>query len=139
VTRDEALARLASARVGRLATVRPDGSPHVMPFVFAVDGDRLYWAVDAKPKRTRELQRLENIRHDSRVEVLVDGYDEDWSHVWWVRAAGRGRILDGREPTVARAISLLASKYAQYRVAPPSGPVVAIEILAVTGWDPAPV
>ena len=34
----------------RLATVRPDGSPHVVPIVFALVGDRLVTAVDAKPE-----------------------------------------------------------------------------------------
>ncbi len=35
--RGEAIARLRSARVGRLATVTADARPHVVPFVFAID------------------------------------------------------------------------------------------------------
>ena len=41
------------------------GAPHVVPIVFAVDGDRVYSAVDAKPKRTRALRRLANIARQS--------------------------------------------------------------------------
>ncbi|MGH2526391.1 MAG: pyridoxamine 5'-phosphate oxidase family protein, partial [Actinomycetota bacterium] len=61
----EAITRLRAARVGRLATVTPEGSPHVVPLVFAVlerDGGLVaYWVVDEKPKRSRRLQRLRNI------------------------------------------------------------------------------
>ena len=44
--------RFAAARVARLATVGADGVPHLVPVVFAVDGDTVYTAVDRKPKRT---------------------------------------------------------------------------------------
>ena len=60
--RAEATRRLIASKVGSIATVRPDGSPHVVPFVFAVsetrDGLVIYWCVDDKPKRSRQLQRL---------------------------------------------------------------------------------
>src|SRR5438105_4346143 len=42
--------RLEDARVARLATADANGKPHVVPITFAVDGDTLYFAVDAKPK-----------------------------------------------------------------------------------------
>ena len=73
---DEARARFAAARVARLATA----GPHLVPVCFAVDGDTIWSAVDAKPKRSRELQRLRNIEADPRVAVLADHYtDDDWS------------------------------------------------------------
>ncbi|HEX2267645.1 MAG TPA: pyridoxamine 5'-phosphate oxidase family protein, partial [Actinomycetota bacterium] len=62
MNRQEALQRLRDARVGRLATADAAGVPHVVPFVFAVDGETLYWAVDRKPKRSQILKRLENLR-----------------------------------------------------------------------------
>ena len=40
--------RLTAARVARLATLDPDGRPHLVPIVFALDGDTLYSAVDRK-------------------------------------------------------------------------------------------
>ena len=132
--RDEAYRRLVDARVGRLATVRPDGSPHVVPFVFAVDGGTLYWAVDRKPKRSAALTRVANIRTDPRVEVVVDGFDEDWSQLWWVRARGRGREVTDRDERSA-ALAALATKYPQYRAQPPDGPVVAIELERWSGWS----
>jgi PPOX class probable F420-dependent enzyme len=134
VNRDEALDRLRDARVGRLATADATGHPHVVPFVYAPEGETLYWAVDDKPKRSRDLKRLANIRENARVEVLVDGYDEDWTKLWWVRATGTARIL---EPGAQwdRAISALAEKYKHYAESPPEGPVVAIDLERVSGWQ----
>ena len=132
---DEALARLASARVGRLATIRPDGSPHVIPFVFAVEGRTLYWVVDAKPKRTRRLQRLANIEHDPRVEIVADEYDEDWTRLWWVRASGHARVVDEGTPEARHAVELLSAKYAPYRAERPAGAVVAIDLVVARGWS----
>lgn len=131
----EAWERLRSARVGHLATCGPDGSPHVVPFVFAFDGQTLYWAVDQKPKRSRDLKRLSNIRTNPNVEVVVDGYREEWSELWWVRAAGTARILEPNDDEWDRALALLAEKYPQYRDDPPPGPVVAIDITRFVSWE----
>ena len=139
--RVEEIHRLQTARVGRLATVRPDGSPHVVPFVFAIveAGGELtvYWAVDAKPKTTQSIQRLTNLEANPAVEFVVDGYEEDWTKLWWVRAAGRARIVTSDEERGA-ALVALAQKYPLYRTTPPGGPVVAIEVDRVTGWSSDP-
>src|SRR5439155_3699218 len=84
----QARKRLGEARVARLATADAGGVPHVVPFVFVLDGETIYWAVDEKPKRTRDLKRLANIRANPNVDVVVDHYDEDWRTLWWVRASG---------------------------------------------------
>ena len=102
--------------MARLATVGGPGSPHLVPVTFAVAGDRIYSAVDAKPKTTRDLRRLRNIRADPRVAVLADHYDEDWSRLWWARADGRAAILDAAGD-MAGPIALLAERYPQYRAA----------------------
>jgi PPOX class probable F420-dependent enzyme len=143
MTRDEALERLRSARVGRLATVRPDGTPHVIPFVFAAieDGDDLtvYWAVDDKPKERTNIQRLENIRANPAVEFVVDGYDEDWSRLWWVRVRGRATLVD--DPMERRrALGALRHRYARYTVSSPRHAVVRIAVTGLSTWsasDPA--
>ena len=123
------------ARVARLATVGPDGRPHVVPMCFALDGDTLYTAVDEKPKSTRRLRRLANIEANPRVEVVVDHWDEDWSKLWWVRLAGEARVVEHDE----RGLELLQAKYAQYRDAPPGGPFVIVSIDSRTEWSAAPV
>ena len=120
--------------MARLATIDPDGRPHLVPIVFAVDGDTLYSAVDRKPKRSRTLRRIENARARPDVTVLVDHYDDDWTKLWWIRMRGRARVLDdGAERE--RALELLALKYAQYRDAPPDGPVLAVDVDDVRAWS----
>ena len=90
--RKPARAAFASCRVVRLATVRPDGAPHLVPICFALEGDTLYSAVDHKPKASTALQRLANIAANPRVSLLADRYDEDWSLLWWVRADGTAHV-----------------------------------------------
>jgi PPOX class probable F420-dependent enzyme len=113
--------RLSAARVGRLATVGADGEPHVVPVCFSLYHGRIYTAVDAKPKATRALKRLENVRATGRASLLADHYEEDWTRLWWVRVDGPAEVV-----TADAAIDALAAKYAQYRAARPGGPVIAI-------------
>jgi PPOX class probable F420-dependent enzyme len=143
VDRIEAVARLREGRVGRLATVSPEGRPHVVPFVFALvergSALRAYWAVDRKPKRTTELARIRNLEGNAAVEFVVDGYAEDWTQLWWVRCSGSARVI-ADEAERRGALEALAAKYPQYELEPPDGPVVAIEVERIAGWradDPA--
>jgi PPOX class probable F420-dependent enzyme len=133
---DEARMRqlVATARVGRLATLAPGRRLHLVPICFALDGDVLYSAVDEKPKRSRRLQRMENVRAHPEVAVLVDHYEEDWSRLWWVRLRGRGRVVEDG-PGLEPAFRLLAEKYEQYQERPPPGPVLAIVIDEWRGWS----
>jgi PPOX class probable F420-dependent enzyme len=126
--------RLAAARVARLATIDPDGRPHLVPIVFALDGDTLYSAVDRKPKRSATLRRIENARARPDVTVLVDHYEDDWSRLWWIRLRGRARVLDDGDER-ERALELLAAKYPQYRDEPPDGAVLAVDVVETRGWS----
>jgi PPOX class probable F420-dependent enzyme len=132
VTPQEARERFAAARVARMATADGAGRPHLVPIVFALDGETVYSVVDAKPKRTGSLRRLDNIRANPAVALLVDHYAEDWAALWWVRADGRGRILDPAQAGEAsRAVALLAARYPQ-QIA--TGPVLAVEVQRWSGW-----
>jgi PPOX class probable F420-dependent enzyme len=137
----EARHRFAGVRVARLATAGTTAVPHLVPIVFALTGDTLYSAVDAKPKRTTALRRLANVTANPAVAVLADHYDEDWSTLWWVRADGNGRVLPrdaaAGSPVAAevdRALAALADRYPQYRSAPPPGPVLAVDVIRWSGW-----
>jgi PPOX class probable F420-dependent enzyme len=124
-------ARFAAAPVARLATVGPDGGPHLVPVVFAVRDDVVYTAIDAKPKSTQRLRRLANIAGNPLVSLLVDHYAEDWTQLWWVRVDGVAAIHhDGDQADAGR--DLLRAKYPQYQSVPLNGPVIAI---AVRGWS----
>ena len=131
---DDARRRLGTARVAVLATVSASGRPHVVPVTFAVDGDVIYTAVDAKPKSTRDLRRLSNIRRDPRVSVLAEHYEDDWEALWWVRADGEAALI-GDQAAMAEPIRLLADRYPQYRRDPPAGPVIAVRVTRWTGWS----
>ncbi|HKF75790.1 MAG TPA: TIGR03668 family PPOX class F420-dependent oxidoreductase [Candidatus Dormibacteraeota bacterium] len=128
--------RVTDARVARLATVRPGGGPHLVPFCYVLDGDTVYSAVDRKPKRTLDLRRLVNAAAEPRVSVLVDHYEDDWSRLWWVRLDGRARRLSPG-PEAGRALDALAAKYPQYRAARPPGPVLRIDVERWTAWAAA--
>lgn len=127
---------VAEARVARLATIDPDGSPNMVPFCFVLEGSTLYSGVDQKPKTTTRLRRLENIRRDPRVMVLVDHYEDDWDRAWWVRMRGNGRVLDAKESL--RGIELLVAKYPQYIEDPPEENLMAIEVGEWVGWSMSP-
>jgi len=138
VERAESLRRLAGARVARLATVGPGGLPRLVPICFAVEGERLYSAVDAKPKRTSRLARLRDVEERGVAVVLVDHYDDaSWESLWWVRASGCARVVaDATE--AEHAIDLLVAKYAQYRKRRPAGPVLALELDELASWEATP-
>ena len=131
--------RFTQSPIARLATVTPDGMPHVVPVVFAVDSDSLgnhdvmYTAVDAKPKTTLRLRRLANIESNPQVSLLVDHYADDWTRLWWVRADGVARIHSGGE-ALDTGCRLLRAKYPQYQSVPLHGPVIAVTVRRWSSW-----
>ncbi|MEX0699432.1 MAG: TIGR03668 family PPOX class F420-dependent oxidoreductase [Acidimicrobiia bacterium] len=129
----EAYRLIGSVPVARLATVRADGSPHLVPIVFALDGFRLITAIDGKPKRSGSQTRVENIRAEPRVSFLADHYDDDWSRLWWVRVDGLADVID-QGPEFGRAIAALSSRYVQYQKVSLPGPVILIDPVRVVGW-----
>jgi PPOX class probable F420-dependent enzyme len=127
---------LEVARVGRLATADAAGRPLVVPVCFVLAAGRLYSAVDAKPKRTRELRRLRNIAENPRISLVVDEYDEDWTRLRYVIVEGHADVLtDGEE--FAGAIDRLVEKYPQYHqlaLSRESGAVVRITPDRLLAW-----
>jgi PPOX class probable F420-dependent enzyme len=135
-----AVEMLRTARVGRLATTGADGQPHVVPVCFALVGERIYWAVDDKPKRSRALRRIRNIGENPRVSLVVDVWDEDWSRLRWVMAEGTAAVVREVDERT-RALDALVAKYPQYaamRLAATAGDVVAITPSRVIAWPAGP-
>lgn len=128
---EEGRGRLTSARVARLASVRPDGAPHLVPVTFVVLDDVVSIAVDHKPKSTTALQRLANIAAEPRVALLADEFAEDWARLWWVRADAEAVVVD-QLPELS--IAALQAKYAQYVEQPPKGTGVLARVRSYTGW-----
>lgn len=127
--------RFTRSPIARLATVTPGGAPHLVPVVFAVDGDRdvVYTAVDAKPKTSRRLRRLANIETNPQVSLLVDCYADDWTRLWWVRADGAATVHSDGE-ALDTGLRLLRAKYPQYQSVPLDGPVIAVTVHRWSGW-----
>jgi PPOX class probable F420-dependent enzyme len=134
VTPEEARRRFAAARVARLASVDAHGRPHLVPIVFALSEETIYSVIDAKPKRTVALRRLENVRANPLVSVLADHYEEDWRELWWARADGSARVIELVQPEARRAVELLTTRYPQQRAV---GPVLAVDVESWRGWSAA--
>ena len=128
---------LSTARVAHLATSDQYARPHVVAIVFVCTEDVLYTPLDRKPKRDDDwhaLRRVRNIETNGRVAIVVDRYDEDWSHLAWVMVDGVATILEMGEERDAAA-TLLRAKYAQYEALPLEGrPIVRVEIERANEW-----
>jgi PPOX class probable F420-dependent enzyme len=67
MTRAECLAFLiARPRTGKIATIRPDGRPHVAPIWFVLDGDQLLFTT------WHTTVKAANLRHSPWVSLCVD-------------------------------------------------------------------
>lgn len=66
---------VAQARTGKLATVREDGSPHVVPIWFDLDGETIVFTTGEHVVKAR------NIRRDARVSLCVDDERPPFSYV----------------------------------------------------------
>ena len=133
LSRADAWARVAAARVARLATVEADGRPHVVPCCFVLDDVTAYSAVDDKPKRRQQLRRLANVRARPVATLLIDEYHEDWAGLWWIRIGGPARVIESG-PSHDRAVQLLLRKYPQYLHHRLDGPVLAVELASWQTW-----
>src|ERR1051325_3865652 len=86
MTKAEYLAFLSSpARCAKLATVRPDGSPHVVPVWFILDGEHLIFTAG------HTLVKVKNLLRDGQVAIFVD---EDTPPFHYVLLEGRAEVLD---------------------------------------------
>ena len=76
MTSDERRAFLAhGTRTGKLATVRPDGRPHIAPVWFVLEGDILVFTTGEATVKGRALRR------DPRVSLLVDDETPPFAYV----------------------------------------------------------
>jgi PPOX class probable F420-dependent enzyme len=126
-------------RVAHLATLDEQGQPHVVPIVYAFDGEHIFTPIDEKPKRVGayQLQRVRNIQANHRVAVIIDDYDEDWRKLAWVQIRGRAVILS-QGGTYASGVELLSRKYPQYEDMPLTGrPLIVISLERVVSWRAA--
>ena len=127
--------RVAQARVGRLATIGAEKQPHLVPVCFATTGDRLITAVDKKPKTTTALKRLDNVRANPAVSLLVDHFEDDWSRLWWVRVDGQARVLEESDELDALLAPLHEKYRGHYGLRPPRGAAIVVDLQRWVGWS----
>ncbi len=123
-------------RVARLATVDATGRPLALPICYVLDGETLYSPTDAKPKRVpvQRLKRLQNIRENPHVALVIDDYSEDWTQLSYVLLHGMAEIL-GEGPEFEWAIAALRAKYPQYRdMSIQDNPMIAVHLTRVISW-----
>jgi PPOX class probable F420-dependent enzyme len=138
---DHARSLALRGRVARLATPGADGTPHLVPCVFAFVGNRFVTAIDWKPKApktTGDLVRVRNVRRAGTASAIVDHYDDaDWSALWWVRLSGPARVVEPGTTEHAQVVAALVVRYDQYRDRPPEGPAIVIDVTEWRSWSAA--
>jgi PPOX class probable F420-dependent enzyme len=97
---------LETARVARLATVAPGGSPHAVPICPLFEKGLFYLGTD------RETVKVRNLRANPHVALVFDDYTEDWRHLRGVLVEGEARVIGGRAFRSVRA--RLYRKFLQY-------------------------
>ena len=128
--------RLDGADHGILATRHGGRGVDAVPVCFASTPLGVAVPIDTvKPKGPSRLQRIRNLDDDPRAALLVEQWDpDDWSNLWWVRAALHRRPSTAEEVETFGAA--LAAKYRQYRHRPFTDLLV-FEVSGVTGWSAA--
>ena len=85
-------AYIDGARVCRIATVRPDGEPHLIPVCPVFDGNAtIYVDIGLKSATGRA------IANETRVAVLIDDYDENWTLLRKVLLKCHANEVTGKE------------------------------------------
>jgi PPOX class probable F420-dependent enzyme len=138
---------LLEARRAVLATMRPDGTPRLVPLAFAADLDAdpivIYSALDEKPKSVADVWKLARVRDilaRPRVGLLVDQWSEDWNELRWLRLDGSARLLDpadaGDAAEHGRAVALLRARYPLYARQRLEGrPIIRIAVDGSASWS----
>ena len=87
MTPAEAAAMLAAARKMQLATINPDGTPHLVTMFYAlIDGRIAFWTY-------RKAQKARNLTRDPRLSCLVEA-GEDYFELRGVSIQGRARLVE---------------------------------------------
>jgi PPOX class probable F420-dependent enzyme len=91
----------AGTRTAKLATTMRDGSPHVIPVWFVLEGDELVFNTHANTAKGRNLTR------DPRASILVDDERPPFAFVHM-----RGRVVLSEDPDeLLRTATEIAGRY----------------------------
>jgi pyridoxamine 5'-phosphate oxidase family protein len=73
---DSELDYLAEQRLGRIATVGPDGQPHVVPTSFRYNPE--HDAIDVGGLRMSQTKKLRDVQRTGRATIVVDDVLPPW-------------------------------------------------------------
>ena len=104
MTDDEAAEFLATERTVQVASIGPDGTPHLVPMWFAVIAGRIAFWTYAKSQKTL------NLRRDNRVTCLVEAGDS-YGELRGLSITGRADIADDYDTV----FDVGAAVYARYQ------------------------
>jgi PPOX class probable F420-dependent enzyme len=128
---DDALALLASAAVATVATLDPDGAPHLSSAWVGVEDDEVVFGT------LEDQRKLRNIRRDPRIALTVHSERiNDWGLREYLVLNGAARITEGGAPEL---LQRLARTYLGPDVIfpampdPPGGFVTHVRVLRVSG------
>jgi PPOX class probable F420-dependent enzyme len=120
------LAFLKAHELCRLATASKDARPHVVPVIYAIDGESVVVAVDYGTKKLR------NVQENSRVALVVDDFHPNHA----VMVEGDCEILE-RGKEYLRLLRLLFDRFETYRKNPwgeGESPILKIKPTKAVSW-----
>ena len=123
---EKEMAFLGKHELCRMATASKDGTPHVIPVMYAMDGEKIVIAIDYGTKK------LKNLRENPKVAAVVDDYDPNGG----VFVQGACQIVE-RGPEYLRLLKILFEKFEFYRKNPwgeGESPIISIEPNKVVSW-----
>lgn len=117
---------LQSHDVCRFATASKEAVPHVVPVVYALDGDAFVVAIDYGTKK------LKNLRENPVVSLVVDDYDPNRA----VFVQGKCRMFE-RGKEYLRLLKILFDRFEFYRNTPwgeGESPILVVTPDNATSW-----
>ena len=122
----EQLAFLKAREVCRLATASKDGKPHVVPVIYALDGEDVIVAVDYGTRKLR------NLRENRSVALVVDEYRPNRA----VMVEGECEIVE-RGGEYMRLLQILFDRFERYRQNPwgeGESPILRVRPTKAVSW-----
>jgi PPOX class probable F420-dependent enzyme len=117
---------LKEHELARLATASKDARPHVVPVIYAIDGEDIVVAIDYGTKK------LKNLRENSGVALVVDDYHPNHA----VMVEGECELFERGEEYL-RLLQILFDRFETYRRHPwgeGESPIMKVKPTKAVGW-----
>ena len=88
---DKELTYLAGQRLGRIATVGPDGQPHVVPTSFRYNPD--HDAIEVGGLRMSQTRKVRDVRRTGRASIVIDDVLPPWQPRM-IEVRGTAEVID---------------------------------------------